>query len=114
MKFSINDFFSECDQIRSLLRIWSHLLKKSLMENFIFCVVIIEHVLVRHQSSAIFQLLTADSDISKISRSLEQKYSISIKVLVPSYLLSRCHHFDMLITDFITSITPMIFFFFFF
>ena len=27
------DFFSKCDQIRSFLRIWSHLLKKSLMEN---------------------------------------------------------------------------------
>ena len=39
MKFSIKDFFGECDQIRSFLRIWSHLLKKSLMENFIFCVV---------------------------------------------------------------------------
>ena len=40
MKFSIEDFFSKCDQIRSFLRIWSHLLKKSLMENFIFCAVI--------------------------------------------------------------------------
>ena len=39
MKFSINDFFSKCDQIRSFLRIWSHLLKKYLMENFIFCAV---------------------------------------------------------------------------
>ena len=39
MKFSIKDFFSKCDQICSLLRIWSHLLKKSLMENFIFCAV---------------------------------------------------------------------------
>ena len=28
MKFSIKDFFSKCDQIRSFLRIWSHLLKK--------------------------------------------------------------------------------------
>ena len=36
MKFSIKDFFSKCEQIRSLLRIWSHLLKKSLMENFFF------------------------------------------------------------------------------
>ena len=36
MKFSIKDFFSKCDQISSFLRIWSHLLKKSLMENFIF------------------------------------------------------------------------------
>ena len=35
MKFSMKGFFSKCDQIRSFLRIWSHLLKKSLMENFI-------------------------------------------------------------------------------
>ena len=34
MKFSIKGFFSKCDQIRSFLRIWSHLLKKSLMANF--------------------------------------------------------------------------------
>ena len=39
MKFSIKDFFSKCDQIRSFMRIWSHLLKESLMENLIFCVV---------------------------------------------------------------------------
>ena len=37
MKFSIGDFFSKCDQIRSFMRIWSHLLKDPLMENFIFC-----------------------------------------------------------------------------
>ena len=37
MKFFIKDFFSKCDQIRNFLRIWSHLLRKSLMENFIFC-----------------------------------------------------------------------------
>ena len=36
-EFSIKDFFSKCDQIRSFLRIWSHLLKKCLMKNFIFC-----------------------------------------------------------------------------
>ena len=35
MKFSIKDFFSKYDQIS----IWSHLLNKSLMENFIFCAV---------------------------------------------------------------------------
>ena len=33
MKFSIKDFFSKYD------RIWSHLLKISLMENFFFCAV---------------------------------------------------------------------------
>ena len=37
MMFSIKDFVSKCDQFCSLLQIWSHLLKKSLMENFIFC-----------------------------------------------------------------------------
>ena len=40
MKFSIKDFFSKRDQIRSCLRIWSHLPKKSLMKNFIFCAVL--------------------------------------------------------------------------
>ena len=38
MRFSIKNFFSKCDQIRSFLWIWSHLLKKSLMGNFIFFV----------------------------------------------------------------------------
>ena len=40
-KFSIKDFFSKCDQIRRNLRIWSHLLKKSLTGNLIFCAVVI-------------------------------------------------------------------------
>ena len=35
MNFSIQDFFSKCGQIRRKLRFLSHLLKKSLMENFI-------------------------------------------------------------------------------
>ena len=39
MKFSIEDFFSKLAQIHSFLRISLHLLKKSLMENLIFCVV---------------------------------------------------------------------------
>ena len=39
MKFCIKVFFSKCDQIRNLLRIWSHILKKSLMKNIIFCAV---------------------------------------------------------------------------
>ena len=34
MKFSIKDFYSEC-----FLQIWSHVLKKSLIEFFIFCAV---------------------------------------------------------------------------
>ena len=39
MKFYFKDFFGKCDQIRRKPRIWLHLLKKSLMENLIFCAV---------------------------------------------------------------------------
>ena len=42
MKLSIKDFFSKCDQIRRKLRIWSNLLKKPLMENFIVCAVMMK------------------------------------------------------------------------
>ena len=40
MKFFINDFFSKCDQIRSFPQISPHLLKKFLMKNVIFYVVL--------------------------------------------------------------------------
>ena len=36
MKFPIKDFFRKFVQIRRKLWIWSHLLKKCLIENFIF------------------------------------------------------------------------------
>ena len=42
IKFSITDFFSKCDQIRWKLQIWSHLLKKSVIVNFIFCEVMLQ------------------------------------------------------------------------
>ena len=38
-KFSMKNLFSKCEQIRRKLLIWSHLLNKSLAEDFIFCVV---------------------------------------------------------------------------
>ena len=41
MKFSIKNLLSKYDQIRSSLQICSHLLKKSLMEKFIFCAVLL-------------------------------------------------------------------------
>ena len=41
MKFSIKDFFCKSDQICRKLQIWSHLLKKSLTENVIFCAVLL-------------------------------------------------------------------------
>ena len=54
MHFSIKDFFSKCDQIRRKLRIWSHLLKNSLMGNFIFRAVLIschsEQSVLKHET----------------------------------------------------------------
>ena len=37
MKFSLKDFFRKYDQIPRKRRFWPHLLKRSLMKNFIFC-----------------------------------------------------------------------------
>ena len=54
MRFSIKDFFSKCDQIRSFLRIWSHLLKKSLMENFIFCEVLVKKLKLKSDSQLVY------------------------------------------------------------
>ena len=50
MKFSIKDFSGQCDQIRSFLLSWPHLLKKSLMEKFIFCAVKVAYQVVTCQS----------------------------------------------------------------
>ena len=36
MKFSIKRFLSKCEQIGRKMQIWSHLLKKSVIKNFIF------------------------------------------------------------------------------
>ena len=44
MKLSIKDFYRKCEQIRRKLRICSHLLKKSIMENLMFCAVVWENV----------------------------------------------------------------------
>ena len=46
MKFSIKNFFSKCDQICNFLWIWSPLLKKFLMENLIFCAVLIDEIFI--------------------------------------------------------------------
>ena len=55
MKFSIKDIFTNCDQIRSLLRTWSNLLKKSLTEDFIFRTVVAKHSAGFYLSWFVFQ-----------------------------------------------------------
>ena len=44
MKFYIRDFFRKRNQIRRKLRIWSDLMKKSLIENFISCAVVLTDI----------------------------------------------------------------------
>ena len=57
-EISIKDLFSKCNQIRRKQQIWSHLLKKSLMENLIFCAVFYETDIIQ---------------IKKLGKSMEKK-----------------------------------------
>ena len=66
MTFSIKDFFTKCDQIRSFLRIWSHLQLKFLMENFILCAV--------KDRSRIPATLKKDLFGTVVNEQLDQKY----------------------------------------
>ena len=42
MKISITDFCSKCDQVCRKLWICSHLMKKSVIENCIFCAILVK------------------------------------------------------------------------
>ena len=69
VKFSIKDFFSKYDQIRRKLWIWLHLLKKSIMENFIFCAVYISIALkLAYNKNKLYKTLrlTIDPEINSI------------------------------------------------
>ena len=52
IKFSIRDIFCKCNQIHRVLRIWSHLLKKSLIQKFVFVQCLLDdwysHMVVNH------------------------------------------------------------------
>ena len=72
MKFSIKDFFRKCDQIRSFLRIWSHLQKKSLMENFIFCAVKFTHLTMNNSDKLVEISISHSPLVNKNSRLLSR------------------------------------------
>ena len=59
MKFSIKDFFSNCHQV---LWIWSNLLEKSLMKNFIFCA-FIYFILFRKEHFIIIYVMVINAKI---------------------------------------------------
>ena len=80
------DYSSECDQIHRKLWIWSHLLEKSLMENFIFCAVVKASVILWFAKSLL--LIDAFSEVSaeafkniiNPSNCLLKKANFSIKI----------------------------------
>ena len=72
MKFSIKDFLSKCDQIRSFLWIWSHLLKKSLMENITFLYSVITAYFV--ENATIQHLVYFHFVMCTILREFNKKY----------------------------------------
>ena len=93
MKFSIKDFFSKCDQIQSFLRIWSYLLKKFWIDNFIFCAVLQLHlnlVAVINFDKYLATIITISKENStstKKSYILKQTSSGKVKVCLSMYQL---------------------------
>ena len=83
MKFSIRDCSSKCDQICSFLRSWSHLLEKSLMENFIFCAVMSLHIAIQKFHSSIL------STTNCMIYLLFQNHTHSVLHLVMIFLLPK-------------------------
>ena len=68
IKFSVNHLFSKSEQIRRELWNCLHLVKKSLMENFIFCAVIHlskKQPLKNLSNNVIIEMLTKNHRIKK-------------------------------------------------
>ena len=68
IEFSIKDFFSKCYRIRRKLQIWSHLPKKFLMENFIFCavsVLLLETTLKANRGGGVVKILKKNLRVRK-------------------------------------------------
>ena len=61
-RFPIKDVFSKCKYIRCFLRIWSNILKKFLVENFIFCAVSVAPKAVKatQQTSCVIEIDDSD------------------------------------------------------
>ena len=80
MKFFIKDFFSKCDQILRKLRIWSHLLKKSLMENSIFCEVLISDMITDMYKNNFFRDFEKRNPVIQNPMMIEQCTFAKLKV----------------------------------
>ena len=94
MKSSIKDyFFSKCDQIRRKLRIWSHLLEKSLIENFIFFVHCQRWTYCRpyntSRPSPAFYNIRKLNRCSKTDISKSAWINVSLSEILPTYQMNK-------------------------
>ena len=89
IKFPIKDFFSKCDQIHSFLRMWRHLPKKSLTENFISCAVfhhIIQSILTQcspHANAPLTKL--ENQNVSGVLRGIELDYPLNQLIITVTH-----------------------------
>ena len=86
IKISIKDIFSKYDQIHRKLRIWSHLLKKSLMENLTFCKRYFQNalIIIMYQSENPFKDV-----IDLFGQVILTKYPLQMVATKFRYLISR-------------------------
>ena len=107
MKFSVKDFFSKYDQIHRKLRIWSHLLKQSLVENFIFCAVLIVFYIGSYDHSynllnLYMQVLSKSAARQKTQKNQQQQQkkpskSVKLSGIMTNDSLSFNEHLDSMI-----------------
>ena len=83
VKFSIKGFFSKCDQIRRKLRIWSHLLKKSLIKKLHFLCIVMEITRVYMCASEIWSF----SNFCFQSKNIMRKFIVSLLPFMYKMLL---------------------------
>ena len=72
---SIKDFFSKYGQIHRKLGFWSHLLKKSLIGNFILSAVLPLHLPLRKISGRVFPELCQTSKIECFAKKMLTAFS---------------------------------------
>ena len=97
MKFSIKDFFSKCEQIRSFLRIWSHLLKKSIMENFIFCSDVFKKHIQSTFAMKCFRIKFGEENTMHCSNRddfLQLSFTLKISIFSEAYYITQSKIYD--------------------
>ena len=82
LRFSLKDFFIKCDQIRRKLRIWSYLLKKTLMENLNFLCSIYSEISVDQTFYAAHLELSSKSNFRKLKGAMFKFLKVKNRMIV--------------------------------